>query len=143
MATLIQLIRSSMEPIQAARYGVFRIRLEIAAVVTEGESTPRLPLELFLYQRELINAETGQLGDTCLGLCSVPDVAEYPVGEPNVGGTYQFFRKAHAVYDCRSLVDADSLRSLYVDHLLALASAADAAENLSETQITWVPREPS
>lgn len=142
LATRIQLKKEEMSRVIGARYDYFRIRLEVTQTVTDLLPVALLPIELFLYQRETLDATTLQARDTCVGVCSLPDVAEYPINAPDALREYQFFRKSYAVYDCRSITELDLIYSSALEALGLLAEIADNAEVLGPETLVWTPGPP-
>lgn len=127
---------------EGARYDYFRIRLEVAQTVTDLLPVSLLPTELFLYQREILDATTLQARDTCIGVCSLPDVAEYPITAPDITKDYGFFRKNYAIYDCRSIAELELVYSSALEALGLLAEVADRAEILGPQTLVWTPGPP-
>lgn len=142
MATRIQLKKEEMSRVEGARYDYFRIRLEVMQTVTDLLPTSLLPTQLFLYQREVLDAVTLQARDTCIGVCSLPDVAEYPINAPDSGREYPFFRKSYVSYDCRSIAELELVYSSALSALGLLAEVADRAEILGPQTLVWTPGPP-
>lgn len=121
-----------------ARYGVFVVQLTITAVQGPGLGTTKL----FLFERVLANPLTETTKDVCKGVCSIPDIAEYPEDAPDPTRTYQFFRKEVAIFKTRSTAEAQEAVAIIASELLALTQAADNLEELELVGEIWVPSDP-
>jgi len=79
----------------AYRFGVYRIRIEAHDAVD-------MPEEVFMYLRRPVNAARAEEADYFDGVASPVDLGQYPVDEPNLEQSYQFFRKNYVVLDFAS-----------------------------------------
>ena len=140
----IRLTQEQMTEIQARRFGVFRIKLQVVDV-QHGD----LPREIFLYVRQVVdnfdqqNDQAQIMGDTCVGVCTLPDIADYPAWEPDPATTYQFFRKDYAIWDFRSVLEGKQAIDEIVDRVNKLAASVDAAADLRLARDFWTPVQPA
>lgn len=136
MARGILLRKSEITDVSYQFVNAFRIRVEV--VETAGDMTPHI----FLYRREPPNATTGEVIDYFMELCSAPDLADYPVGEPDPATEFPFFRLAYFELDLRASATVKEVWETVVREVNALAAALDRLDQLTPAIEVWTGTPP-
>jgi len=133
MARRLKLSRQRLTHVDYLYLGAFRLRVEVSDPTDSGAD----PF-VFIYNRRPLNPYTGTADDDFMAIASVPDLAEYPVGEPRDGTAYPFFRLNYVELDFRATSQAEEVWLLIVQEIDNLLKALDRMERLEVTEETWV-----
>lgn len=133
MGAQITLSRTTLAEAQAEQHGVFDMKITATGV----SGTDEIDVNIFLYQRETIDEAENVKGDTCVGLCSLSDMSEYPIGSP-AGTGYGFFRKDYTDNRYRTRSEANAIWEFIQKEVIALCKAIDAIEDASLHEVEEV-----
>ena len=92
-----------------------------------------MPDEIFLFQREPYNLNTGEEADVFTSVCSSVDLQEYPVGAPS--GTPAFFRQAEIDLIFRSRAQADDAWDLIKKAVDVLVRSLNTQDEMEESEV--------
>lgn len=129
----LKLKRFELENVNYLYLGAFRLRVE----ASDPNDTGADP-NVFLYQRDPANPYNGEVADLWLGIASVVDLAEYPVGEPNTETTYPFFRLDYVEIDLRATALAEDTWLIIISEVDNLLKILDRMELLVPTSEVYV-----
>jgi len=111
----IQLRRLGIERANHWHLRVSRLRVEV--IDTCGD----MDANVFVYRRNPVNPNTGEVFDEWCAIASPVDLSEYPVGSPATGQLY------------------DEIKA----QVTSLVTALDLADKLTEEEKVWVGCEPA
>lgn len=132
MARGLLLRRQEVVPVNYTSAQAFRLRIEVVA--THGA----LDAEVFLFHRQPANPVTGETLDLFLEICSVADLADYPIGAPSGTTEFPFFRTSVVELDVRSRTELETIWATIVAELNTLVSVLERFDTLTTTQEVWV-----
>lgn len=127
MARKLNLKKFAVTNVNFEFIGAYRLRV-VATDLCDSDTDPNV----FLFRRDLPNPYTGTVQDTFFTICSPVDMAEYPVGGPDIALPYPFWRTNVIELDFRSVALADEAWTLIVREVDALLKALDRLELLKE-----------
>lgn len=131
MARAIRLTRLDIKNANHYHLRGFRLRVEVAEV------SGGMDRNVFLYRRHPPDPRTGEIVDEFATVCSFPDLAEYPVGDPSTTTDLPFLRKDFVELDVRSTRDCELVWETIRSQACALAAALDRADVLQEVETVW------
>lgn len=97
-----------------------------------------MPAEIFLYEQRPRDAFKGIIGERFLGICSKPDLNEYPVAEPDIELDYPYYRKAVCDLEFRSPIVAERAYDRIVrrvEQLIVSIRAGECLESAGDVRI--------
>jgi hypothetical protein len=87
-----------------------------------------IPDEIFLFQRDVLNPQTGAYSDHLVTVCSPEDLVTYPVNDPMINDLPPYFRMSviDVLVGSREIAEAmwDAIDE-QVDHLIAALNRKD------------------
>lgn len=126
----LRLTKSEVQFVNYQFLGAARLKV----VVTDYDNTGADP-NVFLYNRRPPNPYDSSVSDLWLGIASVVEMADYPVGEPDVNTPYPFFRSNEIEVDFESLELLNETWPLVVAEISNLLVALDRLEQLTPTEV--------
>lgn len=124
----LRLQKFELENVNYLYLGAFRLRVE----ASDPEDTGADPA-VFLYLRRPANPYNGDIGDIFQTIASPVDMAEYPVGEPNVDTPFPIFRLPYVELDLRSVDLAEDSWGIIVSEVDTLLKSLNRMEDLVPT----------
>lgn len=97
----------------------------------------RMPAAIFRYVRHPADPNTGEQLDEFTGVCSVADLAEFPVDDPDPTASPPVFRADTIDLVLESRQRAETIWQLVQDESLSLKHALDAADALVAAPPEW------
>lgn len=125
-------LRLTKHEVQFVNYqflGAARLKV----VVTDPDNTGADPF-VFLYQRRPVNPYDQTVSDLWIGIASVVEMADYPVGEPDPNTPYPFFRSDRIEVDLETIDLLNETWPLIVAEVSNLLVALDRLELLVPTE---------
>lgn len=135
MTYRIKLTTQSPEVTKFKFRDVFRIRI----IASDSED---MPSEIFLYQKTLVNPQTGEDTDEFIAICSPFDLSIYPANEPNPTQDPPFFRKDTIDVLLPSVETVDTFVTSVQEQVCHLISLLKKLDDISTTSVIWCPEAP-
>jgi hypothetical protein len=134
MAYRLKLKRFELTNVNFRYVGAFRMRIE----ASDPDNTGVDP-NVFLYQRNLPNPYDGSVTDIYLGISSIVDMSDYPIGEPVASTTFPFYRLDYVELDVRAVQLADQIWGATKTAISRLLRIMDTMKNnLSLVEEVWI-----
>jgi hypothetical protein len=108
----------------------------------EASDAENMPNEIFVYRRHPINPMTGEEFDEFFFIASPVDLEEYPVGAPDIGKDFPFFRTSSIDLLFRSTITAQEGKEEILAQIQVLLDALCRMDALAVTDEIWIPGPP-
>lgn len=129
----LRLTKSEVQFVNYQFLGAARLKV----VVTNPDNTDADPF-VFLYNRRPPNPYDSTVADLWIGIASVVEMADYPVGEPDVNTPYPFFRSDRIEVDFATIELLNETWPLIVAEISNLLVVQDRLEQLVPTEVVDV-----
>ena len=137
MSRRLLVTRSEVSNVTFTEVGAFRMRIDVTDPSQSGTDTH----VLLFNQRPSNPHEADDVADF-IGVASVPDLAEYPIGQPTDSTTYPIFRLSSVTLDFLTLEMANEVYQNILAEISALIVALNKFDTLESTSHVWIGGEP-
>lgn len=138
MERRVKLTRSASTQVKMTNYGAYRLRVEVTAV--EG---PDLDENLFVYRRNPTSPYNSLNRDTFEAVCGPPQLATYPVGDPDPDIEWPYYRSNMIELDLASTQQAEDIWQEIQAEICTLVEALNRLDHLTVLEETWCPSPPA
>jgi hypothetical protein len=133
----IKLVRSNSAVVHSQNYGAYRIRID----ATEAQG-PDIDKNVFIYKRMPPSPYNAQTTDVFEAIAGPPQLASFPVGDPNPDSNWPYYRLDYVELDVASSEQAESIWQEIKAEVAVLIQAMDRLDQLSITEEWWWPSPP-
>jgi hypothetical protein len=133
----LKLTRLAAQAVAHQSYGAYRLRIEASDAEGEG-----FDANVFIHRRLPPSPYTQDTVDEFQAVVGPPQMASYPIGEPDPDLNWPYLRLSSVTLDVASLTEADMIWKSIQEQVTVLLRTMAKLDNLQVEEVVWIPSAP-